>query len=270
MQNRCTTCPRPVPDVAYGCAYCATDLAQRLDQLAAVLPEIAVTVSRQDRMTAGGVRSAGAEVPLPYRDLVADRGRALQGELVTWARLVLAETGRPLTGTTGSALCRYLGEAVGWARYQQHWPEYYATLRPLFGRTLGLIDRPADRVYLGPCRSVLANGETCYVDVLARPGAATGTCRECGAVHDVGESREWLLASLIDVLLRPAEIATLLRGFGDSSVGYSTIAAYVASGQVLAHGEDGRGRATFRVGDVLDVRTRLRRRSTRRGEVLAS
>jgi hypothetical protein len=269
-QNRCTTCLRPVPDVAYGCPVCAAGLAQRLDHLAAVLPEIGVTVSKQDRITAGGARSPGAEIPLPYRDAAADRGRAIQGELVTWSRVVHDRTGRDLVGASGSALCRYLGEALDWARYQQFWPELHVALRPLAGRALGLIDRPADRVYLGPCRTPDADtGQPCWADVLAKPGAATGTCRECGAVHDVASSREWLLRSLMDVLLTPVEIATVLRTFGDAKIGYSTIAAYVADRLIVAHGADDRGRPTYRIGEVLEVRARLRKR-TRAGEVLAS
>lgn len=270
MQNRCTTCSRPVPDTAFGCPHCAADLAQRLDQLAAVLPELQTTIAKQDRIGSGGARPTGAAVPLPYRDPTANRGRAIQGELVTWGRLVYAESGRTIAGSTGSAVARYLGAATGWARYRQSWPEFHAALRPLVGSVLHLIDQPADRVYLGPCQTRNPDtGETCWTDVLAKPDAATGRCQSCGTVHDVAKSRSWLLDSLEDVLLRPVEIAGVLRGFGHAKVGYSTIAAYVADGLIVAHGQDGYGRPRYRVGDVLEVRFRLGRR-TRQTRALAS
>lgn len=270
QQTRCTTCSRPVPDTAFGCPHCAADLSQRLDQLAAVLPELQTTIAKQDRIGSGGARSAGAVVPLPYRDPAADRGRAIQGELVTWARVVYAESGREIAGNTGSAVARYLGAATGWARYRQSWPEFHTALRPLAGSVLRLIDQPPDRVYLGPCQTKNpATGEMCWTDVLAKPSAVSGRCVSCGAVHDVATSRAWLLDSLEDVLLRPVEIASVLRGFGDVKVGYSTIAAYVADGLIVAHGGDECGRPRYRVGDVLEVRARLRRR-TRQTEALAS
>lgn len=284
-QNRCTTCPRPVPDTAFGCPYCAADLARRLDELAAILPELGVTVAKQDRITSGGARAAGAEVPLPYNSGAADKGRAIQGELVTWARHVHAESGRPLLRqASGSALARYLGQAAPWARYRQEWPEFQAALRPLAGTVLHLVDRPAERVYLGPCMvpiqvdistlgeasgSRIVDGPSCLADVYAEPGAATGRCRACRAVHDVAESRTWLLDSLEDVLARPVEIAGVLRGFGDRRVGYSTIAAYVASGRLVAHGQDGHGRDRYRIGDVLDLRFPARH-ATRQVGALAS
>jgi hypothetical protein len=268
--SRCTTCPRPVPDTAYGCPHCAADLARRLDELAAILPELGVTVAKQDRITSGGARASGAEVPLPYNAGAAERGRAIQGELVTWSRHVHGETGRALPRhPSGSALARYLGQAASWARYQQEWPEFHAALRSLVGVVLHLVDRPAERVYLGPCSTSQPDGPTCRADVYAKPGAPTGTCRACETVHDVAGSREWLLDSLEDVLARPAEIAGVLRGFGDRRVGYSTIAAYAASGRLVPHGQDGHGHDRYRIGDVLDLRFPARH-ATRQTEALAS
>lgn len=269
--TRCTTCPRFVPDVAFGCPACGVDLAQRLDELAAILPEIGTTVANQARLGSGGPRGTGAEIPLPYNDGAAERGRAIQGELVTWARHVHGETGRTLPSMpSGSALARYLGQAVPWLRYQQSWPEVHAVLRPLAGAAMRLVDRPAERVYLGPCGAPgLEGATTCRADVYARPGAATGTCQACGATHDVAESRNWLLGALEDVLARPVEIAGVLQRFGDRKVGYSTIAAYVSAGRLVAHGEDGHGRPRYRIGDVLDIRY-PGRHTTRQGEQLAS
>jgi hypothetical protein len=258
MQNRCTTCPRPIADTAYGCGHCALDLARKLDDLAAILPELETTISRQDRIGSGGARASGAEIPLPYRPEASERADVIRGELTTWARVVQEETGRYLVGSSLPALARYIADAVDWARYRQQWPEFHAALRPLLGSTLGLIDRPADKVYLGPCRTAVEGSPlSCWADVYARPGAAFGVCRECDTRHDVAKSREWLLRALRERLARPVEIAGVLRGFGNASVGYSTIARYAEQKLITAHGQDGHGRDLYRIGEVLDLHARL-------------
>lgn len=271
MQTRCTTCPRPVPDTAFGCPECAADLAYKLDQLAAILPELDTTIAKLDRIGSGGARASGAEIPLPYRPAAAERAGTIRNELTTWARVVHEETGWQYAGDTSPALATYLAKAVDWARYRQQWPEFHAGLRPLLGWTLGVVDRPADKVYLGPCRTKNPEtGDMCWADVTAIRGAAKGKCRDCGAVHDVAKSKEWLLNALEDHLARPVEIAAVLKQFGDAKVSYSTIAAYAASGQLVPHGQDGHGRDLFRIGDVLELRARLARRApTRERDVLA-
>ncbi|AGL13862.1 hypothetical protein [Actinoplanes sp. N902-109] len=267
----CTTCPRPITDTAFGDTVCTAELARSLDELAALLPEVGITVAKLARLTSGGVRPAGAEPQLPYDAGAAERGRALQGELVTWARLVHEESGRPLPASpSGSGLARYLGQAVEWARYRQFWPELHAALMPLSRAASRLVDRPADRVYLGPCGAdVKDQDESCRADVYARPQAAVGTCKACGATHEVATSRQWLLGALEGVLARPVEIAGVLRGFGHAKVGYSTIASYVASGRLQPRGTDQAGRPRYRVGDVLDLRY-PDRNPTRQGDQLAS
>lgn len=298
MQNRCTTCPRPIPDTAYGCPDCGADLAQRLDQLAGFLPEIETTVARLDRIGSGGPRAAGAEIPLPYRPEAADKAAAIRGELTTWTRDVETESGRELRGGSSPALARYLASAVGWARYRQSWPEFHAALRPLFGSVLHLVDRPAEKVYLGPCNTRTEDGgcpvdctchagphyacsepggcgsagcgrggELCTADVYAKPGAKLGVCRACGAEHDVAESRKWLLGMLADQLFLASELSGILQRQG-VKVGYSTITMYARQRRFLPRAQDGRMRSLYRLGDVVAVvekaeKDRLERESER-------
>lgn len=264
MQNTCSTCPRPVPDTAFGCTHCAADLAKRLDQLAGLLPELDVTIAKLDRIgSGGGPRPAGAEIALPYRPNVAERRDAIRNELTTWARMVHEETGRAFAGDTLPSHARYLTQAVDWARYRQQWAEFHAGLRPLAGSLLGVIDRPAERVYLGPCRTVDdETGETCWADVLATPGAAVGRCRQCNAVHEVAEAKGWLLKCLENHLAGTVELTGIFQRLG-VKIGYSTIARYVSRRQLLPHGQDGHGRDLFRIGDVLDLRIGSDRQGSR-------
>ena len=253
IQNWCVTCPRAVPDVAYGCATCAAELAQLLDDLAAALPEIETTLVRQDRLTDGGPRATGAEQPLPFRADVDERGRAIQGELVTWAKHVGEETGRWPSSSTGSAVARHLAQATGWARYRQEWPEFYAALRPLLGSVLHLIDRPVPRVYVGPCGAEdPETGQVCGADVYARHGAAETVCRTCGTTYAVAECQAWMRDQLRDLLARPVEISGMLSRLG-MNVTYRRIMKYADQRQLVVHGYDTRARELYRVGDVIDL-----------------
>lgn len=264
MQSTCTTCPRPVPDVAYGCLECATGLAGRMGRLAGIIHELDTTVSRQDRLGSGGPRALGAEIPLPFNDHAADLATAVHGELTTWARHVSEQTGRIApAGHPAAAAAYLLAGSVKWLRYQQVWAEAHTALMPLLGTVLRAVDRPGERQYLGPCNTEPdGGGEKCTTDVYAAPKASTGTCRTCGVTHYVDKSLEWMRDSLEDVRATPVEISGMMRRLG-VKLGYSTIASYVAGRRLT---DDGSGR--YRIGDVLDIRF-PERAVARRGDKLA-
>jgi hypothetical protein len=238
--------------------------------LAGIVHELDVTVSRQDRLGSGGARGTGAEIPLPYNPQAAERAAAVLGELTTWARHVSEQTGRSVPrGHAGAAAASVLAGSVKWLRYQQAWAEAHAALAPLLRITLRIIDRPADRVYLGPCGHT-PDGETkaCAEDVYAAPRAATGECRGCGVVHQVAGALQWMRDQLDDRLARPVEIVGLLRRF-DEKLSYSVITKYIRQGRLVAHGHDADGRDLYRIGDVIALKREATTAAPRRSEVLA-
>ncbi|WP_344572445.1 hypothetical protein [Winogradskya humida] len=237
----------------FGCPICGQRVADALRQLALLIPEISITLAKLDRISAGdGPRPDGAEAALPYRLDASDRGRAIQGELVTWARVILDETGAPLPEViTGSTLAHYLAVGAARARGRAFWREYHDALLPLARVASRIVDRPAERVYLGPCGAELVDGGTCMEDVTAPRDAAYGRCRGCGTEHDYSVARAWMLDALQDVLVTTDELRDIFAR-GGLTVGRSSLYRWIASGQLVAKGTRA-DRPTYRVGDALDV-----------------
>jgi hypothetical protein len=253
MQSTCTTCPRPVPDTAYGCLNCATSLAGTMGQLAGIVHELDTTVSKQDRLGSGGARGKGHAVPLPYNVGASERAAAIVGELVTWAQHVIGETARKApSGHPAAAAAYLLAASTNWLRYRQEWAEAYEALSPLAKEALRVIDRPADRQYAGPCWADLEGGGRCEAELYAKDGARSVECRDCEAEHDVADRRLWLIAEAQDVLATAATIAAGLTSL-NQPVTSSMIRNYAGRGRIVAHGQDRNGRPTYRVGDVLQV-----------------
>lgn len=255
MTNACTTCPRPVPDTAYGCLDCAVALAGTLAQLATVVGELDTTVARLGSRVDDGPQAASAEAPLPYDPHAAEQAAAIHGTLTTWARHVQAETSRALPpGPPAVAACLLLAGAMRQLRYRPEWLQAHRDLAGLLRQTLRVVDLPPDREYVGPCSHVDTDGgQECRADVYARPGAAVTACRSCGTEYDVAACKAWMREQLMDQLARPVEIVGMLMRLG-VRLGYSTIAAYAADRRILAHGHDAWGRDLFRIGDVMEVR----------------
>lgn len=249
----CTTCGRPVSGTEFGCITCGRQLAAQLRQLALLIPEIGITLAKLDRIGGGdGPRPDGAEAALPYRLDASERGRAIQGELVTWARAVHEDVRTQLPkNVTGSTLAQYLATATSWARGRPFWAEYHAALLPLARAASRIVDRPAERAYLGPCGAELVDGGRCYADVTAPRDAIRGRCRACGAEHDYAEARAWMLDALQDVLVTIDELRGVFAR-GGVAVGRSTLYRWIADQQLVPKGTRA-GRPTYRVGDALEV-----------------
>jgi hypothetical protein len=115
-----------------------------------------------------------------------------------------------------------------------------------------LVDRPEDRVYVGPCFQVI-DGTECRTDMYAKPGDRVVQCASCGHVVGVEERRAWLADHLEEVELTSIEACRALARIGvevdDSQVrGWATRGALTSRGKVK---KDGRMRPVYRVGDVM-------------------
>lgn len=95
MTVECVRCTRPMPDVAYCCAICASQAAENLRLVVEVTPAARDVATGQSRRGAGGGGGKpGSRLPL---DLTATaKLDAVQNVLTTWARHVAAERGVPL------------------------------------------------------------------------------------------------------------------------------------------------------------------------------
>jgi hypothetical protein len=136
----------------------------------------------------------------------------------------------------------------------------FAEIRDCASRMRSLVDGPQAGRYAGPCSTQTPDGTMCGQDVIARAGAAYGTCKACGSRYDVDEQQAWMREEIEGYLARPVKIAGILLRLG-SPIGYSTIASYAAKGQLISHGIDDKGKPLYRIGDVIDLRMGARRQA---------
>lgn len=226
-------------------------------------------------------RGALIETALPYLPGTATRAAAACGEIVTWARHVCEERGIgvPRPGPAVGPLCRagwgcnhpscdrirartvepgvaraarFLLGQLEWIRHRPEADETVEQLQAAASVLVRCVDRPPALRYAGPCWAEDADGGQCEEELYALEGAATVRCPGCGAAHDLGLRRQWLLGQVDDVLANAATLAAALSSL-DRPVTASMIRNYADRGRITAHGRDRDDRPTYRVGDVLAV-----------------
>jgi hypothetical protein len=284
-------CGRPIQDTAVVCPHCGFQLDAALAEITeyrGLAYDLDVTLSKQANITstngAPQAEEPQAKAPgtlrpsqLPYHGGASRAAGELKGVLVTWARVVIAETGVGTVPTFGPTCrscqhrsCRdirtrglptsdtiagigaWLRPHVGWLRYHEAGQEAVDEICDAVAAVRRVIDRPAERLYAGPC--------DCGVDLYARLEASYVTCRadahEDGPlVWPVEERRRWLLRSAEDVLATTAEISRALTRY-QQPVTPEMIRGYKARGRLVQRGsrpENGKQVALWRLGDVLAI-----------------
>ncbi len=277
----CGRCGRPVADNAYVDTRCAGELARALGEAGDLVDEAAVTAARLARYGTGG--RPAVEDQLPYNWAATDALWAVGNVLTTWARHVIETRGNApgRAGPTIGPLCRAglsckhtscqtirtralphpVARAAHWLATQTEWlrhrPEAVEAVDELLDACALLrrtADRPPQMWYAGPCDP--QRPPQCAGELYALPGASAVRCRECGMRHDAAERREWLLDAARDSLANATLLATALTALG-LKVTPSMVYNYADRGRIVAHGTDERGRALYRVGEVIDIVTEL-------------
>lgn len=268
----CLACHhRPVdnPD-AYACTVCADQTGEQLRAIGNTASAARDVVNGQTRR--GPAVGGGGGGRLPVNLSAASRIDAVQNEITTWARIVHGRCGGPMpAGDPLEAGARYLAGHVDWLRYQSWVPDAMRDIAACARIITAIVDPPAGRRYLGPCRTPDEQGATCEADVYGRIGADRAHCRSCGASHDVLSRRGWLDGAVRAYAYTPAEVAA---AYGIRA-GTIRIWAYrgLLQPAVLALGDgvhgplqidrDEQGRPRYLLGDVLDLAaTEAARRAT--------
>lgn len=286
-------------DQGYACDACGKRAAVQLAEIADLAPEARDVARRLARHGAdgGGQSKPGSR---PLIDFGAtERLGSIENDLQGWVRVVAEARGSDAVYGTAPTravpdglayAAAVLVDQVGWLRHQQFADEVLDAIAQSAHKVAAIVNGPTPGRYAGPCSAIVDDPDApcpvscachngphyactepggcgsagcgrrqCGQDVTARPGASYGTCKACGAEYDVDEQQAWMRGEIEGYLARPVEIAGVLLRLG-FPIGYSTIAAYAAKGQLVARGRDEQDRPLFRIGDVMTLRMGAKKR----------
>ena len=216
--NECR-CGRPTRDVAFGCDECADELARALGDVAWLEEELEVTITRQkgiDYRGVGGGKGGkkASERPSPVSWGASEARAHLKALLVSWALFCNAEdvkhseSSNALPEDNLTALSRWLIWRVDGLMLHEIAADAIDEITSAVADCRRLIDRPAERQYLGEC-------DTCKSGKLyARREGQWAICEECDAHFLADEIRAGLAKRLTDRLCSAAEIGSLSTFLG--------------------------------------------------------
>ncbi len=279
-------CGRPTPDTCYICPPCGTHLTRLLASILddvtpgatgpradldggigpigpdRVIPGLAssldVAITKQARFTQlpGGTPTARpddddvhtvlAAQPLPFGYAASEARGVLASTLATWAALIAEQRGLIHPVYTLPDLAVFLLDEVQWLRQQPAGADAFDELTAAIRDATRAIDRPAARVYAGPC-SAETTAE-CPGHLYAREGSSIATCDACAREMDLDAARDPLLARIDDMVLTGREIELALGGLG-SPVKAKTISKWRERGRIISRGQIGTQHC-YRVRDV--------------------
>ena len=249
-------CGRPTRDAAYGCDHCGDELAKALGDVPALDEELETTISRQqgvDYRSAGGGSGKPTERPSPVHWGASEARTHLRALLVSWALFCESEGIRnssPYPGLPDDnlpALSRWMLWRVDGLMLHDIGFDAVEEITSAVAHCHRLIDRPADRQYLGNCQE-----DDCLGRLYARPGATTARCDSCRTPVQADAIRERLLAELDDRLCTASEIARLSTYLGlkaDREQVRKRINQWNVRGLIVQH-PSVTGETVFRFGEV--------------------
>ncbi len=247
------TCPVCQCEQAEGllCHADTTHLERELGDVAAIVSELDVTLSKQARIgNAGPSGLARERTPINVGAMtVADD---LQNTLTTWARDLQPEAWAGYPAPPSVTASRILLFHIDAIRRHPAVVELFDEVTDAIAQARRAVDRPADREYLSQCMVETPDGEgrmvTCLAELYARKGASEVTCKVCGITHDVTERRVAMLKRARDMLFTVKEAAQMMGDVGGIRVTEASIRGYVHRGRIGYHTG-----TLIRLGDLLAV-----------------
>ena len=269
---RCPTHGVPIHNASL-CPTCLADLERDLGDIPALVDELDTTLARQDHIERGGFTELDPDAampvtariqPLAYNPIASTVGTELHATLVGWVRDIHGEMPIPWPADNATAMSRWLLRHFASIRTHPAADQLRDEIGYAVDQVRRAVDRPTQRMFVGPCLNPVEDVGKCQADLYARPSAATVICHDCGAEHDIGERRTWLLAQAEDQLAHAELIGRAAPALG-VEVTPAAIRGYAIRGRIVPHGTDLQGRPLYRVGDVIDVaRDVLARRSEKK------
>lgn len=220
MTEHLCRCGRPLRDVATTCQTCGDQLARSLSEVPWLTEELDISTTRQQGIDYRRVGNSGkgakkpSERPSPVSWGPSEARTHLKALLVSWVLLCASDGVRHREATDRlpddnlPALSRWLLSRVDGLLLHDAGSDAVDEITHAVTRCHRLIDRPADRQYLGAC-GLCTQGR-----LYSRPGSQWATCESCDTAQDAEQIRARLLNELKDRLCTASEIARLSTYLG--------------------------------------------------------
>jgi hypothetical protein len=238
---------------------CTSRLERELGDVAAIVADLDVTLSRQAKIGSAGKSGKGwAREKLPIHMGAVEAADVLANTLTTWARDVWDDGPIPGNVTvklgTASAARILLGHIPEIRRHPAV-VELVDEITDAIRQARHAVDRPADRVYFGACYSETPDEDgrliTCVEEIWASPAATEVTCRVCATEWEIAERRAWLLQRAKDMLVTVPQASEYIGEIGHIKVTQASIRGYLQRKRFAYRAPVEAKR--FRLGDLLTV-----------------
>lgn len=219
-----SSCNRPA-DGWFICATCAEEFVNVLADMAWMLDQLDTVITQQTRYSTQRT-TKGATTPLVFNVRASDTKARLVVELNTAASLIATANrwtlptpqARSEDGLlTGETCAAWLERSISAVRLHPHGAEIVDSITSWHTASVWVIDRPAQRQYLGDCTKTpdLGPGSApCPGRIYGQAGKPEARCDTCGATYPADEMRNVLLKQLDDRYCTAAEIAKLSTYLG--------------------------------------------------------
>jgi hypothetical protein len=235
------------------CHACSSRLEDDLRLIPAVVEDLNVSLSKMSRIGAGGkAGKGGVHERWPVNAGAMQAADALAGKLVSWARDVDPGYWSSTEPNQTHAAALVLLANVDLIRRHEDVVGMVEEIHAAIAQARRAVDRPAERVFTGPCWATYPDEEgreiTCLTDLYARVGADNVRCPTCYTEHPVAERRVWLLKQARDRLFTVSEASQMMGDVGGIKVTQDRIYGYLRRGRIVFHSSN-----LIRLGDLLDV-----------------
>jgi len=230
-----------------------TRLERELGDVAALVGELDITLSKQARIGVAGAPGLARE-RTPINVGAMQAADNLGNVLTTWARDVGQRDDIWARNSASVASSYVLLGNIDAIRRHPAVVELVDEISDAIHQARRAVDRPADRVYLGQCLMETPDDEgrqvTCLNELYARPQAREVQCKVCGVEHEVGERRAWLLQRAQDIILSVKDASLRIGEVGGIKVSQASIRGYLHRGKLAYRPGVTNG---IRLGDLLAV-----------------
>ncbi|GAA0972637.1 hypothetical protein Q7689_00215 [Nocardiopsis tropica] len=211
--------------------------------------DLDIAIARQSRFGGGGGgRGGGDEIPMLIDDKASDVRRYLHSMLSTWCRVLLAQSGGKAPADTIPAMAQWLHGQGVLIRSAEWGDECVTQIRYVVREVRRCVDRPAERIYAGPCPD-------CGGKVYGLAGATKAWCRVEGCEGEIEDPEarrdaavKRAVAAAPERLVTAAEAAMASRALG-RQITDRYVRKLAAEGKI--HAVPGSKPARFPLGEIM-------------------